>query len=182
MVLKTLDEVVKTIVKEKQNFERLEMKKSDLLEMFKYNEFKVRYNMNAFIFLSIFLFLYLCKKMGLIFLHSVNIAVFSRCGFWMRKWRPRQQLYTRKCSLLQSYCFSCNFRELSNFSTKKKHLYNWPLFCRRTCTVRVTSRKNKEMKRRNIMGRQRDRGDSLFPLYSQTFLVQFFFKAWLWST
>ncbi len=29
-------------MKEKQPFERLEMKKSDLLEMFKYNEFKVR--------------------------------------------------------------------------------------------------------------------------------------------
>ncbi|XP_023320102.1 threonine--tRNA ligase, cytoplasmic isoform X3 [Eurytemora carolleeae] len=39
---KVLDDVVKTIVKEKQPFERLEMKKSDLLEMFKYNEFKVR--------------------------------------------------------------------------------------------------------------------------------------------
>ena len=38
---KVLDDVVKTIVKEKQPFERLEMKKSDLLEMFKYNEFKV---------------------------------------------------------------------------------------------------------------------------------------------
>lgn len=33
---------MKKIVKERQNFERLEMKKSDLLEMFKYNEFKVR--------------------------------------------------------------------------------------------------------------------------------------------
>jgi len=39
---KVLEDVVKKIVKEKQNFERLEMKKSDLLEMFKYNEFKVR--------------------------------------------------------------------------------------------------------------------------------------------
>ena len=39
---KCLDDVVKKIVKEKQNFERLEMKKEDLLEMFKYNEFKVR--------------------------------------------------------------------------------------------------------------------------------------------
>merc|ERR1711981_1193502 len=39
---KVVDDVVKKIVKEKQNFERLEMKKSDLLEMFKYNEFKVR--------------------------------------------------------------------------------------------------------------------------------------------
>ena len=36
-----VDDVVKKIVKEKQNFERLEMKKSDLLEMFKYNKFKV---------------------------------------------------------------------------------------------------------------------------------------------
>jgi threonyl-tRNA synthetase len=36
-----LDDVVKGIVKEKQPFERLEMKKSDLLEMFKYNQFKV---------------------------------------------------------------------------------------------------------------------------------------------
>uniref|UniRef100_A0A0K8TP76 threonine--tRNA ligase n=1 Tax=Tabanus bromius TaxID=304241 RepID=A0A0K8TP76_TABBR len=34
--------LAKQIVKEKQPFERLEMKKSDLLEMFKYNEFKVR--------------------------------------------------------------------------------------------------------------------------------------------
>jgi threonyl-tRNA synthetase len=33
---------VKGIVKDKQPFERLEMKKSDLLEMFKYNQFKVR--------------------------------------------------------------------------------------------------------------------------------------------
>ncbi len=38
---KVLDDVVKGIVKEKQPFERLEMKKSDLLEMFKYNQFKV---------------------------------------------------------------------------------------------------------------------------------------------
>ena len=38
---KVLDDVVKGIVKEKQKFERLEMKKADLLEMFKYNEFKV---------------------------------------------------------------------------------------------------------------------------------------------
>ena len=38
---KLLDDVVKGIVKEKQKFERLEMKKTDLLEMFKYNEFKV---------------------------------------------------------------------------------------------------------------------------------------------
>lgn len=39
---KVLDDVVKSIVKEKQPFERLEMKKSDLLEMFKYNKFKGR--------------------------------------------------------------------------------------------------------------------------------------------
>jgi len=39
---KCLDDTVKGIVKEKQPFERLEMKKSDLLEMFKYNQFKVR--------------------------------------------------------------------------------------------------------------------------------------------
>ena len=38
---KVLDDVVKGIVKEKQPFERLEMKKADLLEMFKYNQFKV---------------------------------------------------------------------------------------------------------------------------------------------
>merc|ERR1711971_785397 len=39
---KAIDDVVKGIVKEKQPFERLEMKKADLLEMFKYNEFKLR--------------------------------------------------------------------------------------------------------------------------------------------
>merc|ERR1712088_1301324 len=39
---KAIDDLVKGIVKEKQPFERLEMKKSDLLEMFKYNEFKLR--------------------------------------------------------------------------------------------------------------------------------------------
>merc|ERR1711962_928371 len=39
---KVLDDLVKGIVKEKQPFERLEMKKADLLEMFKYNEFKLR--------------------------------------------------------------------------------------------------------------------------------------------
>jgi len=33
---------MKSIAKEKQPFERLEMKKEDLLEMFKYNPFKVR--------------------------------------------------------------------------------------------------------------------------------------------
>ena len=37
-----LDSIVKKISKEKQPFERLEMKKSDLLEMFKYNQFKLR--------------------------------------------------------------------------------------------------------------------------------------------
>ncbi|XP_034246624.1 threonine--tRNA ligase 1, cytoplasmic isoform X2 [Thrips palmi] len=37
-----LENLMKTIVKEKQPFERLEMTKEDLLEMFKYNEFKVR--------------------------------------------------------------------------------------------------------------------------------------------
>lgn len=39
---KALEELVKKIVKEKQPFERLEMKKSDLLKMFEYNEFKHR--------------------------------------------------------------------------------------------------------------------------------------------
>merc|ERR1712110_1343243 len=39
---KVVDDLVGKIVKEKQPFERLEMKKSDLLEMFKYNEFKLR--------------------------------------------------------------------------------------------------------------------------------------------
>jgi len=39
---KVLEDVVKKIVKEKQPFERLEMTKEDLLEMFKYNPFKVR--------------------------------------------------------------------------------------------------------------------------------------------
>merc|ERR1711894_578897 len=39
---KCIDDLVGKIVKEKQPFERLEMKKSDLLEMFKYNEFKLR--------------------------------------------------------------------------------------------------------------------------------------------
>lgn len=37
-----LEEVMKKITKEKQPFERLEMTKADLLEMFKYNKFKVR--------------------------------------------------------------------------------------------------------------------------------------------
>lgn len=39
---KTMEELVKKIVKEKQPFERLEMKKSDLMKMFEYNEFKKR--------------------------------------------------------------------------------------------------------------------------------------------
>ncbi len=39
---KCLDDVVKKIVKEKQPFERLEMRKEDLMEMFKYNRFKLR--------------------------------------------------------------------------------------------------------------------------------------------
>ncbi|CAI9717594.1 threonine--tRNA ligase 1, cytoplasmic-like isoform X2 [Octopus vulgaris] len=38
----TLETAVKSIVKEKQPFERLEVKKEDLLEMFKYNKFKQR--------------------------------------------------------------------------------------------------------------------------------------------
>lgn len=37
-----IEDVMKKITKEKQPFERLEMKKADLLEMFKYNQFKVR--------------------------------------------------------------------------------------------------------------------------------------------
>ncbi|BES89665.1 threonyl-tRNA synthetase [Nesidiocoris tenuis] len=37
-----IESLVKGIVKEKQPFERLEMTKEDLLEMFKYNQFKVR--------------------------------------------------------------------------------------------------------------------------------------------
>ncbi|XP_022175643.1 threonine--tRNA ligase, cytoplasmic isoform X2 [Myzus persicae] len=37
-----MENLVKQIVKEKQPFERLEVSKEDLLEMFKYNEFKVR--------------------------------------------------------------------------------------------------------------------------------------------
>ncbi|KAJ8958632.1 hypothetical protein NQ318_016357 [Aromia moschata] len=37
-----IEGLVKSIAKEKQPFERLEMKKEDLLEMFKYNPFKVR--------------------------------------------------------------------------------------------------------------------------------------------
>ena len=37
-----LEDLTKKIVKEKQPFERLEMKKADLMEMFKYNEFKLR--------------------------------------------------------------------------------------------------------------------------------------------
>lgn len=37
-----LETLMKSIAKEKQPFERLEMKKEDLLEMFKYNPFKVR--------------------------------------------------------------------------------------------------------------------------------------------
>ncbi|XP_013379492.1 threonine--tRNA ligase, cytoplasmic isoform X2 [Lingula anatina] len=37
-----LEQIVKSIQKDKQPFERLEMKKEDLLEMFKYNEFKQR--------------------------------------------------------------------------------------------------------------------------------------------
>ncbi|XP_051174135.1 threonine--tRNA ligase 1, cytoplasmic isoform X2 [Leptopilina boulardi] len=37
-----IDGLCKNIAKEKQPFERLEMKKEDLLEMFKYNEFKIR--------------------------------------------------------------------------------------------------------------------------------------------
>jgi threonyl-tRNA synthetase len=39
---KVLEDLTKKIVKEKQPFERLEVKKEDLLEMFKYNQFKVR--------------------------------------------------------------------------------------------------------------------------------------------
>uniref|UniRef100_A0A0N4ZE60 threonine--tRNA ligase n=1 Tax=Parastrongyloides trichosuri TaxID=131310 RepID=A0A0N4ZE60_PARTI len=37
-----IETIAKCVVKDKQTFERLEMKKEDLLEMFKYNKFKVR--------------------------------------------------------------------------------------------------------------------------------------------
>lgn len=40
--LPVLENVMKSIIKEKQPFERLEIKKEDLMEMFKYNEFKLR--------------------------------------------------------------------------------------------------------------------------------------------
>ena len=39
---KVIENLSKTILNEKQVFERLEVSKEDLLEMFKYNEFKVR--------------------------------------------------------------------------------------------------------------------------------------------
>ena len=45
---KVLDDLTKKIVKEKQPFERLEMKKEDLLEMFKYNKFKVKKPFSCF--------------------------------------------------------------------------------------------------------------------------------------
>ena len=54
---KVLDDLVKNIVKEKQPFERLEMKKSDLLEMFKYNKFKVRI-LNEKVWKDIFCFVF----------------------------------------------------------------------------------------------------------------------------
>ena len=54
---KVLDDVVKGIVKEKQPFERLEMKKADLLEMFKYNQFKVSLILHFFLLVIIY-----CKK------------------------------------------------------------------------------------------------------------------------
>uniref|UniRef100_A0A8C5SV94 threonine--tRNA ligase n=1 Tax=Laticauda laticaudata TaxID=8630 RepID=A0A8C5SV94_LATLA len=38
----TLENICKSIIKEKQPFERLEVRKEDLLEMFKYNKFKCR--------------------------------------------------------------------------------------------------------------------------------------------
>jgi len=37
-----VENVMKSIVKEGQKFERLEIRKEDLMEMFKYNEFKLR--------------------------------------------------------------------------------------------------------------------------------------------
>lgn len=37
-----VESLMKNIAKEKQPFERLEVKKDDLLEMFKYNPFKIR--------------------------------------------------------------------------------------------------------------------------------------------
>ncbi|KAE9547796.1 hypothetical protein FO519_008991 [Halicephalobus sp. NKZ332] len=40
--LKKIEEIAKCIIKDKQKFERLEVEKEDLFEMFKYNEFKVR--------------------------------------------------------------------------------------------------------------------------------------------
>ena len=39
---KNLETVVKSAVKQKQPFERLEMTKEDLCKMFAYNEFKLR--------------------------------------------------------------------------------------------------------------------------------------------
>ena len=38
-----LDKTISSIVKEKQPFERLEISKEDLLKMFSYNPFKVRF-------------------------------------------------------------------------------------------------------------------------------------------
>lgn len=39
--LKKLDDIMKCAIKDKQNFERLELTKEELLDMFKYNQFKV---------------------------------------------------------------------------------------------------------------------------------------------
>lgn len=52
-----IEEVMKKVTKEKQPFERLIVKKADLLEMFKYNKFKV----SVFFFNNVICFL-LCVK------------------------------------------------------------------------------------------------------------------------
>ena len=49
-----IDSIISSIVKDKQPFERLEVRKEDLLAMFRYNKFKV-------ICLVVFYFIYVRK-------------------------------------------------------------------------------------------------------------------------
>lgn len=45
--LKKMEDIMKCATKDKQNFERLELTKEELLDMFKYNQFKVRFFCSA---------------------------------------------------------------------------------------------------------------------------------------
>lgn len=76
-----IEDVMKKITKEKQPFERLVMKKDDLLEMFKYNKFKVSdlFLVMYDVYWSYIIFLLITKESRLFEYHTYVILGVLKC-------------------------------------------------------------------------------------------------------